>query len=102
MVEVNAHFLVSDLEDAAVETVAVFVDEGYDGIHMDDFLIQFSVTHEDVFVQFHDALLDVVAVGIVFGDDEVEFRALCEIGHRFLEEGEREAHAANEAERFFL
>ena len=98
MVEVYSYLVVAYLEYHTVETHAFFVLQGDDGALLNVLCVKLAVDAENALLQFHDALLEPLAVGFFRLQREVESLALGQRCNLFLEGRQGYAHAAHEDE----
>lgn len=85
MIEVYFHLVGTDFYNAAHETVALFVLQGYHAADLDMLIVEFSFDEEHLLVEIDNALFHVFTVSSVGREREVKAVAFLQWGDGFLE-----------------
>ena len=98
VVEVYLDFLFANLYDASVETVALLVLQGYDGVLVDVLVVEVAVDAERLAIQVEHVFIHIFTIAIFFAQRDIEGLSLGGGKHLFLELVERKAEAGDEGE----
>ena len=102
MVEVNPHDLIAHAHHATYETVAILVEQRYDGVFVHVGGVEHAVFHEMILGNVEDHVVAPVAIGMVLADGELEVFAVAILRDVFLESVESHAKARVELQRVAL
>ena len=102
MVEVNPHALIAHAHHATYETVAILVEQRYDGVFVHVGGVEHAVFHEMILGNVEDHVVAPVAIGMVLADGELEVFAVAILRDVFLESVESHAKARVELQRVAL
>ena len=102
MVEVNPHALIAHAHHATYETVAILVEQRYDGVFVYVGGVEHAVFHEMILGNVEDHVVAPVAIGMVLADGELEVFAVAILRDVFLESVESHAKARVELQRVAL
>ena len=99
MVEIHHHHVVANVEHTSHEAIALLVLQGHDSINAHMLMIELSVDAEHLLLQFHDALLVELAIGLVGRQREVEAGTGLELLELLLECLDGDSKPADEGKR---
>lgn len=102
MVEVNPHALIAHAHHATYETVAILIEQRYDGVFVHVGGVEHAVFHEMILGNVEDHVVAPVAIGMVLADGELEVFAVAILRDVFLESVESHAKARVELQRVAL